>query len=224
MKKERKVWIVLLISYYIHRIWYIKERKEKNVAEKLFVHMFPPNRFSRLVKETFYDSLFDRIWKTFPFAFISGIDSGVDSTLSSNISSEIFLGVESIFFPFIHSNFIFFVCSIMTCSVYSYTSAFVSYLIDNNSNKMIVMMIIISLLTFCLCWWLTTGPISSNRTTSKELTIHCCYGTFRFLNVWAIFLYGNRNEKRKEKGRKIKIECYVIKLFYCFYSYSFFLF
>ena len=90
------------------------------------------------------------------------------------------------------------------CSVYSYTSAFVSYLIDNNSNKMIVMMIIISLLTFCLCWWLTTGPISSNRTTSKELTIHCCYGTFRFLNVWAIFLYENRNEKRKEKGREYK--------------------
>lgn len=110
MKKERKVWIVLLISYYIHRIWYIKERKEKNVAEKLFVHMFPPNRFSRLVKETFYDSLFDRIWKTFPFAFISGIDSGVDSTLSSNISSEIFFGCRKYFFSIHPFKFYFFSC------------------------------------------------------------------------------------------------------------------
>lgn len=50
-------------------------------------------------------------------------------------------------------------------------------------NKMIMTMINISLLTFCLCWWLTTGPISSNRTTSKKLTIHCSYGTFRFLYV-----------------------------------------
>lgn len=106
--------------------------------------------------------------KFFSFTFIFGIDSGIDSTISSNISSE-FYG-----FPFIHSNFIV---------IFSCVASYDKCLFLHINICFFVMMIIISQLTFCLCWWLTTGPISSNRTTSKKLTIHRCYGTFRFLNM-----------------------------------------